>query len=96
MIESDELFAKLPDDLVTFINDHCRTPPYNFHHMFGLGADVQGAPYRYLGHHLLLQVTYDSLAQMRFGDVGAVQFWIAPNDLAALRWDKVKMTFECG
>ena len=96
MIERDELFAKLPDDLVTFINNHYRTPAYNFHHMFGLGADVQVAPYRHLGHHLLLQVTYDSLAQMRFGDVGAVQFWIAPNDLAALRWDKVKMTFECG
>jgi hypothetical protein len=94
MTESDAFFAKLPDDLIAFINDHYRTPTRNFHHMFGLGADVQEAPYRHLGDHLLLQIAYDSLAQMRFGDVGAVQFWIAPKDLDAQRWDKVAITFE--
>lgn len=93
-VESNGLFAKLPDDLVTFINDRYRTPTISFHHMFGFGADVQEAPYRHLGDHLLLQIAYDSLVQMRFGDVGAVQFWIAPKDLTAQRWDKVKMTFE--
>ncbi len=94
MIESDKRFAKLPDDLVTFINDHYRTPTRNFHQLFGFGADVQEAPYRHLGDHLLLQIAYDSIAQMKFGDVGAVQFWIAPRDLEAQRWDKVQMTFE--
>lgn len=93
-IEKDDLFERLPDDLVKFINDRYRTPTRSFHHMFGLGVDVQEAPYRHLGDHLLLQIVYDSLVQMKFGDVGAIQFWVSAEDLAAQRWDKVRMTFE--
>ena len=94
MTESELLFAKLPESLVKFINTNYRTPTHNFHHMFGLGADVQEAPYRHYGDHLLLQIAFDSLAQMRFGDVGVVQFWISPDDLSARRWNKVTTTFE--
>jgi uncharacterized protein YwqG len=31
----------------------------------------------------------------RFGDVGAYQFWIRPEDVKARNWPAAQLTFEC-
>jgi uncharacterized protein YwqG len=43
---------------------------------------------------LLLQLVYDDLMEWFFGDVGAFQFWISPDDLKRQRWSRVQVTFE--
>jgi hypothetical protein len=45
-------------------------------------------------HRLLAQFTYDSGLGWRFGDVGAFQYWLKPEDLAAGRWGRARLTFE--
>jgi uncharacterized protein YwqG len=64
--------------------------------MFGLGSAIQTALYDHEDDVLLLQLRYDDMMEWRFGDMGAFQFWISPEDLAEQRWDRVTMTFECG
>jgi uncharacterized protein YwqG len=47
------------------------------------------------GNVLLLQLVYDDMMHWRFGDMGAFQFWIPPDDLARGNWAAVRVTFEC-
>lgn len=66
------------------------------HQMFGRGRSIQVAADEMAEtHHLLLQIGPDDAMDWEMGDNGAYQFWIAPADLAALRFDKVVVTFEC-
>jgi uncharacterized protein YwqG len=44
---------------------------------------------------LLLQLDSDLTAEMEWGDVGTLYFWIHQDDLAARRFDKVWMTLQC-
>lgn len=88
--------AAIPDALLALINRDDRLPTSYNHQMFGLGGCPQNAVFDHLCDHLLLQIAYDELPEFGFGDVGLWQFWIAPEDLAAGRWDKVQLTFECG
>lgn len=88
-------FAAIPEPIREAINDHYRLPPQGLQQMFGLGLNIQTAAYDHEGDVLLLQLVYDDMMEWRFGDMGAFQFWIAPEDLAARHWDRVTITFEC-
>ncbi len=97
MITGDSHAAgALPDAVLSPINEQYRLPTSWQHQMFGLGGCRQYALYDHLCDHLLLQIVYDHLPEFRFGDMGLYQFWISPENLAAGRWDKVELTFECG
>lgn len=76
------------------INTRYRLPTSAWHQMFGIGVDIQGNAARET-NHLLLQLMYDDMVAWRFGDMGAFQFWISPQDLAARNWSGVTLTFEC-
>jgi Domain of unknown function (DUF1963) len=90
-----DAFAALPEDMRRFVNDNYRLTSSSQMQMFGLGQCIQTALYDHLNDHLLLQLGYEDLTDMGFGDMGHHQFWIAPDDLAAQRFDKVQLTFEC-
>lgn len=96
MITGDQrAVAALPDGMLALINEQYRLPSDWQHQMFGIGGCRQDALYDHLCDHLLLQIVYDHLPEFRFGDMGLWQFWISPEALAAGRWDKVELTFEC-
>lgn len=90
-----EAFAALPGEIRELINRSYRQPTDTWHQMFGPGVNIQDAAEAYSDHHLLLQLMYDDMVAWRFGDMGVAQFWIRPEDLAARRWDKVVLTYEC-
>ncbi len=87
--------SAIPNRVLAVTNENYRLPTDWQHQMFGLGGCRQDALYDHLCDHLLLQIVYDDLPEFRFGDMGLWQFWIGPEDLAAGRWDKVQLTFEC-
>ena len=44
----------------------------------------------------LLMLSYDLLPDLRIGDVGQLHYFIHPNDLAALRFDRVRVQLQGG
>lgn len=88
-------FAAMPDNVRDLLNRDYRLPVHGLPQMFGLAMCVQNALYSHLDDVLLLQLPYDDMMEWRFGDKGAYQFWISPEDLAERRWDAAKLTFEC-
>jgi hypothetical protein len=97
MMTGDEAaFAALPAPNRAYINVRYRLPTGGWHQMFGLGVDIQGAAIsENIENHLLLQLMYDDMVAWRFGDMGAFQFWISPQALAARDWSAATLTFEC-
>lgn len=96
MITGDRRAATaIPDAVLAQINAHHRLPTDWQHQMFGVGGCRQDALYDHLCDHLLLQIVYDALPELRLGDMGLYQFWINPAALAQGRWDKAELTFEC-
>src|SRR5215207_289768 len=80
----------------SLINSQYLLPTHAWHQMFGRGVDIQGnAAYENEGNVLLLQLVYDDMMHWQFGDNGAFQFWISPDDLAGGNWAAVRVTFEC-
>jgi hypothetical protein len=65
------------------------------HQMFGLGEVVQVAADdmkdRYL---LLLQLAPDAALNWTVGEMGPLQYWITPEDLAARRFENTVLTIE--
>ncbi len=88
-------FAAMPESVRDLLNRDYRLPAHGLPQMFGLAMCVQNALYSHLGDVLLLQLPYDDMMEWRFGDNGAYQFWIRPEDLLEQRWDRMKLTFEC-
>lgn len=41
---------------------------------------------------MLLQLVYDEMMHRKFGDIGAYQFWIPPDDLAQGNWAAMRLT----
>lgn len=68
----------------------------NYHQMFGYGIEYQNSLSEHAGKILLLQLGTDYEMLWLFADCGNLQFWIAPQDLAALRFDRVKVSIEGG
>jgi uncharacterized protein DUF1963 len=92
----DRAYAMLPEAVRTLINREYLLPTGSWHQMFGRGVDIQGnAAYENEGNVMLLQLVYDDMMLWRFGDMGAFQFWIPPDDLARGNWAAVRVTFEC-
>jgi hypothetical protein len=91
----DHAYSTLPERARTFINRNCLLPPNVWHQMFGYPLTIQTAGHDNSDQHLLLQLTYDDLMFWDFGDNGAYQFWISPEDLKKQNWAAVNMTFEC-
>ena len=92
----DEAYRTIPEGLRRAINEHYLNSPDPCHQMFGEGVDIQGnAAADNEGNHMLLQLMYDDMMRWIFGDMGAYQFWISPEDLAARNWAGVAVTFEC-
>jgi hypothetical protein len=92
----DETYATLPKPVQTLINDEYLLPTGNWHQMFGKGVEIQGnAAAENEGNVMLLQLIYDDMIGWRFGDMGAYQFWISPEDLQRRNWGAVRLTFEC-
>ncbi|WP_395331019.1 DUF1963 domain-containing protein [Novosphingobium sp. BL-8H] len=60
------------------------------HQLFGAGASHADQP----DDILLLQLGCDDLVEWNWGEGGVFQFRIAPEDLAAARWDRVTLAFE--
>lgn len=93
----DRAYATMPEELRTLINTQYLLPSSNWHQMFGRGVDIQGnAAIENEGNVMLLQLVYDDMLHWDFGDMGAYQFWIPPDDLAKGNWAAVRLTFECG
>jgi hypothetical protein len=63
------------------------------HSCLGYGHCIQHAAKRHKDKVLLLEVRTDRAMLTNFGD-GALQFWIDPKDLAALRLDQAFVTIE--
>ena len=93
----DAAYLTIPDPVRTYVNGHCLLPSSgSWHQMFGIGEDIQGcAIWENADKHLLLQLVYDETMHWRFGDVGAFQFWISPEDVKARRFENAILTFEC-
>ena len=94
---SEAALAEVPPGERDRINASQRLTSETQHQMFGLGRCKQTALYDQLeeGQVMLLQIGYDDMMDWQFGDMGIFQYWISPEDLAAQRWDKVQLTFEC-
>jgi hypothetical protein len=91
----DRAYATMPEAVRTLIDTQYLLPTQSWHQMFGRGVDIQGnAVWENEGNVMLLQLVYDDMLHWRFGDMGAYQFWIAPDDLAAGNWGAVRVTFE--
>lgn len=76
--------------------DLSRTP-FNWgggmrHQMFGYATDVQDLGNLSDNYILLLQISTDKALNMMVGDVGAMQYWIAPADLEKMDFSKVIFT----
>jgi len=93
----DRAYATMPEAVRTLINTKYLLPTGSWHQMFGKGVDIQGnAAVENEGNVMLLQLVYDDMMHWQFGDLGAYQFWIPPDDLARGNWAAVRLTFECG
>jgi hypothetical protein len=93
----DRVYGQLPEPIRNLINEKFRLSiGANWHQMFGTGVSIQdNAAVEHEHDHLLLQLVYDDMMHWSFGDNGAFQYWISPENLAARRWDRAEMTFEC-
>jgi hypothetical protein len=71
-------------------NEHVNTPE----RMLAPPTDVQGGPYEWAGSHLLLLELSSEITLGRDFGEGVFHFYIAPEDLKARRFDKVKLECE--
>ena len=97
MTTADEkVHAALPHAVRALINEQYLLPTGTWHQMFGKGVEIQGnAAAENEGNVMLLQLVYDDMIDWQFGDMGAFQFWIPPDDLRRRNWGAVRVTFEC-
>jgi hypothetical protein len=91
----DRAYVTMPEALRDLFNRQYLLPTGTWHQMFGLGVDIQSnAALDNTGNVMLLQLVYDDMMEWRFGDMGAFQFWIPPDDLAKGNWAAARVTFE--
>lgn len=90
----DKVFRLLPDVVQKAADNEHHTPGLP-HQMFGPPTWIQEAAADHEEDHLLFQIVHDDLIGLRLGDVGHIQVWISPDDLAAGNWGAITATFEC-
>lgn len=90
-----DAYRTFPAELVALLETGYQVPTGAQHQLFGEPAVIQGnAMEEQAGKLLLLQLGYDDMLHWQFGDMGAYQFWIAPEDFRAGRWAAAEATFE--
>ena len=90
-----EVFAKLPDNVIDDVDTKYRLAAKDrWHQIFGLGSHPRRAASPYTHHHLLLQLQSDQFLHWKWGDKGALQFWITDEALAVQDWDQVEFTID--
>lgn len=90
-----EVFAKLPQDVRDDVDSRYRLAAKDrWHQMFGLASKPKGTVLPHTHHHLLLQLHSDQFLQWKWGDKGALQFWITDEALAVQDWDQVELTID--
>lgn len=78
-----------------FYRDIYGSPLLTCHQLLGAPRSIQDSAEALAPtHRLLAQFDYDPRMLFFFGDVGAVQFWITPEDLAASRFDTCVATYD--
>lgn len=97
LLGSRDMYEKIPPQVRDRVHNEWRQSLSDgSHQIFGLGRDLQG----YLGemdsHLLLLELNYDPIMNWEWGDLGVIQFFITPEDLAARNWNGVKAHHTCG
>jgi uncharacterized protein YwqG/Lon protease-like protein len=97
----DAAAADAVEDPDRFNRREAANPPdWPAHQMLGIGQDIQGTAgsAHADGLILLLQIDSDKAVDKEFVfcDMGAVQFWIKPDDLTAGRFDEAWATTEGG
>ncbi len=89
-------YSTLPTPIRDLINEEYRLPIDSWHQMLGKATDLHGCDVAANeGNYLLLRLVYDDMMHWKFGDMGAYQFFMSPQDLAQRNWDAVQLTFEC-
>lgn len=86
-------FQAIPDNIRAYIEaERMRTAYSNriTHQIGGHGANVQENEMAQKGMILLLQVATDEAVGFMWGDVGVLQYWIHPADLAQRKWENVQ------
>ena len=92
----DDVYATLPAGAREMVNREHLLPPGPGHQMFGQFVTIQSsAAEENYDRFMLLQLSYDYLQFWNFGDAGAYQFWIKPDDLKRGNWSAARLTFEC-
>lgn len=94
-VSPDSVFAALPKPVQAAVDGPYRLPTDHLRHqMFGSPSSIQSAAEDYSDHALLLQIQTDDLQAFGWGDMGVLQFWIRPRDLANGKWSAVKVSCE--
>ncbi|TNE89780.1 MAG: DUF1963 domain-containing protein [Deltaproteobacteria bacterium] len=97
MVRGDEAaWQALPEPVRTEVDTHHLLSEH-WHQVLGDPVAIQGnAVVEHAGDLLLLQLVYDELMDWEWGDMGAYQLWISPEDAADGDFSRVEITFECG
>lgn len=90
-----EVFAKLPEEVRGDVDtEHRLAAKERWHQMFGLGAKPTKGVRQHTHHHMILQLQSDQFLHWKWGDKGALQFWITEEALVAQNWDQVEVTID--
>ena len=85
-----EVFELLPKEVQELTDIKYRRPA-RLHQMFGNVDDIQAELEPHANKHVLLQLSWDDVMNMTFGDVGVVQYVISPEDLDAGQFEAAIM-----
>ncbi len=106
LTHSSSQAALIPQDIIATLKSRhrCVTNYKNnlhsqsrHHRMFGYPQEIQSTSENYeeyiSSHLMLMQLDWDPAIFWKFGDCGALQYWITPQDLENHRFENAKVTF---
>jgi uncharacterized protein YwqG len=97
LLGSRDMYEKIPSQVRDRIHNEWRQCLYDgTHQIFGQGRDPQGYLEQFDDHLMLLELNFDPMMNWDWGDLGLIQFFITPEDLAARNWNGIKATYTCG
>lgn len=90
-----DVYDLLPEKVKSEVDQRCLFgSDDDWHQVLGIGDIIQTATEENLDKYMLLQINSDYLMSWMWGDVGAIKFWITPENLKNGRWDTVFSTVE--
>ncbi|MEM8788540.1 MAG: DUF1963 domain-containing protein [Pseudomonadota bacterium] len=93
-VGTDAQVALIPEEERDALNNVYRGPRYGHHQIFGRGVEVQTEYSDHMFDLMLLQLSFDTLTNFYFGDMGNISFWISPEDFAAGRFEAATVESE--